>query len=243
MITIGMILGVVACFIFLSAVLKWWSEGIYEASDAVIIAAVFCGLIFGMFTAQRFWQFIMAFIPLALITGYLIYSYKIGGSRSYYKSRCEGFIKAIQEDPRNLAAREYLAESYYALGQLEQAVDELQAAVDLGAGMETKYKLNMWVNELARKDSVNPICKWCNTQNQQGTRICTRCGSDLPFETAFSRWLTGGKTSTIRYYLLIIIGIGIISVSILVLPIKFAFIPVLLFLAVIAGWALVSSAK
>jgi len=223
--------------------LYWWSEGAVEASEAILLTVIFGGLIIGVFSAHCAWQFLLAFVPLAAGLAYGIYSWKLGSWRTYYKKRCAEYESAIRADPRNLAAREFLADALYSLGQLDRAVDELQAAVDLGAGMECHYKLGKWSKERYLRDTTNPVCRWCETENNPGTRKCSKCGADLPYDTAFTRWLMGGKWATARYWLLAIAGLAIASVSWLALPAKVAYIPFVCYGFALAGWALISSAR
>lgn len=221
----------------------WWSEGAIEASEGVLLASVFGLLIIGLFAARSVWQFVLAFVPLATAGGYGIYTWKIGSWRSFYKQRIEGYISAIRQDPKNLAAREFLADALYNLGELDRAIDEMQAAVDLGGAMECQYKLGKWTKERYIRDTTNPVCRWCQTENNPGDRACSKCGADLPYENAFTRWLMGGKSSSARYYLLAIAAVAIVGVSLVLLPIKFAFIPILFCILALAGWSLVSSAR
>ncbi len=238
-----MLIGIILASVWLFVVLYWWSEGIIEASEGLLLACVFCGLIFGLFAARTTLHFLLAFIPLAVSAAYAVYSYKIGGIRSFYRRRCREYMCAIQADPRNLGARQYLAETLYNLGELDQAISEMQAAVDMGAGIECQHRLSKWTKERYFRDTTNPVCRWCETENQPGARMCRRCGSDLPYENALSRWLMGGKTSTLRYYLILVGGIALVCISLLLLPLKYAFIPLGLCVFALAGWFLLSSAR
>ena len=236
-----LLIGVVLAAVFLMAVFRWWSEGIYEASDALLLAVVFCGLIFGFFAARTLPQRLLAFIPLSTAAAYAIYSYRYGGMRSYLKTRCEEYIRAIQFDPRNLGAREYLANALHDLGDLDRAIDEMQVAVDIGAGMESQYMLSKWTKERYIRDSTNPVCKWCMTEGQPGERRCAKCGADLPYQSPLGRWLTGGRTASARYYLIVVFGLALVCVSVLLLPLKYAFIPLALCLMALGGWSLTKS--
>jgi len=238
-----LILGAVLAVAFFFAILKWWSEGIFEASDAILLAVVFCGLIFGLFAAKKPWQFVLASVPLAIAAGYTIYQIKIGGVRHFLKRRCEEYMRAIEFDPRNLGAREYLADSLYNLGDLDRAVAEMQVAVDMGAGIECQYKVNKWSHQLHLRETLNPVCKWCQTEHSPGARKCSKCGSDLPYQNAFSRWLTGGGKGRARLWLIAIAGIALAAVSFVLLPVKFATIPIAFVVVVFSGWWLVGSAK
>jgi hypothetical protein len=237
------LVGIILAAVFFMAVLRWWSEGIFEASDAFLLSVVFCGLIFGLFAAHGTWEFLLAFVPLVAVGGFLIYSYKTGGLRAYLRRQCNDYIRAIQFDPRNLGAREYLAEALHNLGELDQAIDELQVAVNMGAPTESQYKLAKWTKERRLRDTTAPICRWCETENAQGARACSRCGSELPYDNALSRWLMGGGRAKLRLSLLVVIGIALVSVSVLLLPLRFAAAPVVLFLVALLGWSLVGSAR
>jgi len=237
------LVGVVLAAAFIFVVMYWWSEGALAASEAFVLATIFGSLIVGLFAARTVLQFLLAFVPLSAACGYGIYTWKCGSIRAFYKHRCNDYIAAIQADPKNLAAREYLADALYNLGQLDRAVDEIQAAVDLGAGVECQYKLGKWSKERYLRDTTNPVCRWCGTEGQPGMRECPKCGADLPFDTAFTRWLMGGRSSTARYYLLAIAGAAIVGTSVLLLPLKLAFIPIALCVLGLIGWSLVGSAR
>jgi hypothetical protein len=235
------VVGVIAAAGFFLLVLHWWSEGMFDTSDALLLDTVFCCLIFGLFAASTPMQFLGAFIPLAAAGGYTIYSYRMGGMRAYLRSQCTTYIRAIESDPRNLAARQQLAETLHALGELDRAVNEMQAAVDLGAGAECQYRLNQWVREQRVRDSDTPVCKWCGTESAVGVRKCPRCGCDLQRRSRLGQWLTGGKWAAARLWLLIVVGLALVSLSLALLPIRYALIPLILLAITLGGWSLVRS--
>lgn len=239
MVLIGVALAGAALFV----ALYWWSEGAVEASDAVLLAVVFSGLIFGLFAANHMWQRLLAFVPLSAALAYAVYDARAGSVRSFYRARCKDYVAAICSDPYNLAAREHLADALYQLGELDRAMDEIQVAADMGAGMECQYKLGKWSKERYFRDTPNPICRRCQTENEQGARACAKCGSDLPYHNALSRWLSGGRNSSARCYLILITGAAVSAVSFAVLPLRFAFIPIGLCLMALIGWLLLVTAR
>ena len=115
--------GVVLASACMFIVLYWWSEGAIEASEGIVLAVVFGGLMIGLFAARNVGQFLLAFVPLSAAAGYGIYTWRLGSWRSYYKKRCAEYEAAIRSDPRNLAAREFLAEALFSLGDLDRATD------------------------------------------------------------------------------------------------------------------------
>lgn len=237
------VVGILLAGIVIYVIIHWWSEGALEASEAFLLGGVFGALIIGLFAAHSIWEFLLAFIPLSAALAYGIYTWRCGSFRAYYKQRCEEYVAAIHHDPKNLGAREYLADALYNLGQLDRAVDEIQAAVDLGAGVECQYKLGKWTKERYLRDTTNPVCRWCGTENNQGMRTCSKCGSDLPYDTAFTRWLFGGRSSRARCYLLVIVGAAVAATSMLILPPVLALVPFGLYIVGLVGWSLVASAR
>lgn len=235
--------GIVFATAYVFIVLYWWSEGAIEASEGILLATVFGGLVIGLFAARNLGQFLLAFVPLSAAGAYGLYTWKLGSWRTYYRKRCADYEAAIRSDPRNLAAREFLADALYGLGDLDRATDEMQAAVDLGAGMECQYKLGKWSKERYLRDTTNPVCRWCETENRTGDRKCMKCGADLPYDSAFTRWLMGGRSSSARYYLLAVSAAAVVCVSWLLLPAKFALVPFAFCVLALAGWSLVSSAR
>jgi len=234
------IIGALACLL---VIMNRWSEGMFEASEAIILALVFCGLIFGLFAAQTWLQALIVLLLLVAASVYMAHSFMIGADRSIYKRECEQYAYMIRIDPRNWGAREKLADTFYKLGKLDRAIEELQAAVDVGAGHEARYKLSHWTKEQYMRDTLNPVCKWCQTENAIGDRQCTKCGSELPFETSFARWISGGRAGGGRIYLMALAAAALTGISILVLPLRFAFLPVGCAVLGFVGWALLASAR
>ena len=235
--------GVIAAAAFFLLVLHWWSEGIFDTSEALLLDTVFCGLIFGLFVARTPLQFAITCAVLIAAGAYAIRAYTMGGMAAYLKSQCEIYMEAIASDPLNLAAREHLADTLYTMGELDRAVNEMQAAVGLGAGIESQYALSRWQLEQRVRDSASPVCKWCGTESALGTRTCPRCGASLPGRSALARWIKGGRWATARLWLLIMAGLALTCVSLAVMPMEYAFIPLFLLGIALGGWVLIGSAR
>jgi len=230
----------VAC-VFL--VMYWWSEGMIDGSEAFILAVVYGCLAIGTFAANSVWMFLMAAVPLGGAIGYTWYSFKWGGLRSFYKARCRDYMATIQADPTNFAARQFLAQALYSTGELDRAIDEMEVAVQMGSGLEAQHALNQWHKERHMRDSLNPICRYCRTENARGARKCAQCGADLPYRSPINQWIAGGRTAASRYYLILTAGAALLVASIALLGAKYALIPIGLVLVALLGWSLVCSAR
>lgn len=238
-----LIIGVILACALLILVLHWWAEGVIEASDGLILVVLFGGLIIGLFSSRTYWEFLLAFIPLAVSGAYLAYTYRTSGLRAYLRKQCEEYMRAIEFNPKNVGARECLARALYELGELDRAIDEMQVAVAMGAGIEAQHSLDRWIKERHIRDFTKPICRWCMAENQPGERICSRCGAELPAQSRILRMLMGGRRVRLRYYLIVVSGIGILCISLILLPLRYALIPLGLFLIALIGWSLMASAR
>jgi hypothetical protein len=218
-----------------------------DGSEAFILATVYCSLAFGIFVSEG-WMRLLAFIPLVGALAYTLYSFKIGGMRAFNKNQCRNYMSTIQADPSNRAAREYLAQALYNMGETDRAVEEMAFAVKMGGDIEAQYRLNQWERELHERDSLNPISLWCRTENQQDARICIKCGEDLPYRSPLNQWIAGGRTASSRYYLIMTAGATLVVFSLLMsyhfsLPLWFALLPVVFVVMALIGWSLISSAR
>ncbi|MCE5314482.1 MAG: hypothetical protein ABFD49_05580 [Armatimonadota bacterium] len=214
-----------------------------DLSDAIILAAILCFASFGMCRAHTFWQWALILLPMVGVGGYVSYSFKIGGLRSFYRKQCEEYVESVNADPRNMAARQYLAETLYKLGELDRAIDELQVVVDTGSNIECEYNLTAWRRERYIRDTQNPYCKMCLVDYPQGTHVCKKCGGRLSYQSSLGKWLSGGRLPGIRYYTLVLFGVALIAGSVMLLPWRYALIPAGLLAVAATGWALVGSAR
>jgi hypothetical protein len=196
-----------------------------------------------MCRAHTFWQWVVVFLPLAGVGAYVSYSFKIGGLRSFYKRQCKEYVGVVHSDPRNLAARRYLADTLYKLGELDRAIDEMQVVVDVGKEIECEHILATWTRQRHIRDTHDPYCKMCMVGYPRGTTVCSKCGARLSYQSSLGRWLSGGSVPGIRYYMLVLFGVALIPASAMLLPGKYVLIPAGLLAAAAAGWALLGSAR
>lgn len=233
--------GVAVACVFL--VMYWWSEGMIDGSEAIILGAVYGCLAIGAFAADSVPMFLLAVVPLAGAVAYTWYSFKLGGLRSFYKARCQEYMTTIEADPSNFAARQFLAQCLYNMGDLDRAIDEMEVAVQMRDNIENQYTLNKWQKERYERDSLNPICRWCRTENAMGARKCVKCGADLPYRSPLNQWIAGGRTASSRYYLIITAGAALLVASIALVGVRYALVPVGLVAVALFGWSLVSAAR
>lgn len=237
------LIGVVLVCALLIAVLHWWSEGIIEASEGLILVVLFGGLTVGLFSARTAWEFLLAFVPLSATGIYLLYTYRTSGLKAYLRRQCDEYVRAIAFDPRNTGARECLARALYELGELDRAIEEMQVAVAMGAGFEARHTLDRWIRERHMRDATKAICRWCMAENSAGERTCYKCGAELPVQSSLLRFLMGGSNARSRYYLILVLGITVLCISVILLPIRYAFVPFVLFMLTLVGWSLMASAR
>jgi ribosomal protein L40E len=120
------------------------------------------------------------------------------------------------------------------------AVEELRVVVGMSADIQPRSTLAKWEKELHLRDTSNPVCRWCDAENQPATKFCTRCGAELPLNTPISRWLVGGRTAKTRYLLLVVSIVTVATLSLMISPAN-VLIPIGLGIVAIIGWSLLRS--
>ena len=133
-------IGLIGASYFVLMVIYWWSEGMFTHGEALVFGTIYTLLIIGLFAADNIPKFLLAFIPLAATGAYMFYQKSALSISHIYKDRIKECVESIQSDPRNMAAREILAETYYNIGELDKAIAEIKAAVDMGGGPTCRSK-------------------------------------------------------------------------------------------------------
>ncbi len=232
--------GVVLAAAFWMLALKWWADGIYSGTDAIIVAVIVSSLIIGLATAHTLWQVILTGLPLVLALAYTLYAYHLGSLKTIRNSRRDALLRTVEDDPRNTGAREQYAQILHDSGELEMAVEEMRVVAGMSSAMEPRSTLAKWEKELYLRDTQNPVCRWCDTENQPGARFCVRCDAELPLESRVARWIIGGKAAKLRYFLLLAALVGAAGLSVLVNP-DTILIPIGLGILALVGWSLLRS--
>ena len=79
--------GVVLAAAFWMLALKWWADGIYSGTDAIIVAVIVSSLIIGLATAHTLWQVVLTGLPLAIALAYTCLLYTSPSPRDRTRSR------------------------------------------------------------------------------------------------------------------------------------------------------------
>ena len=233
------IVGVILAVIVLVVVISWWSEGYIGATEGFVLFVVYGGLVFGLFAIRTSVTRVIIMIPLLASAVWSVYLIKMGSLQSYYCEKVKQYEATIDFDPQNSAARSKLAKVLYALGQTERAIIEMQMAIDISptAALEDRHTLKEWQLEDRLIRTGAALCYRCGRENERGLRECVQCGLPLRRPVAPKRSL---KQNT-RQFAVITAGFALAGISLALLPLKFAFIPIGCGLLAAAGWNLLRS--
>jgi len=190
MLILGMVVSIAVVFFY---VLNEWSEGAYGGLDATLTALLLIALIVASYHLMTAFSPLLGSLPVAAALGYVFYRRKYSNGLHILQGNVDRYRRMVISEPKNLAAREKLANALYDLGELDQALYEIRSAVNMGAGPSCEYSLKKWT--LERKVLVDgiPVCRWCDTENKVGERFCVNCGFELPYDTQMTRRLFAGK--------------------------------------------------
>lgn len=236
------VIGIIAAAIVVCVTSRWWVEGLLSGQEMIILSLVYGGLVFGLFAADELWMRLFVLLLLLASAGWAIYRFKMEGIRQYYRDKIRVYETAIQADPKNLGARSGLAEAYYHLGDLDQAIAAMELAVQSGASaIKESHVLRRWQEERDLRDSKTITCRNCRSKNLWGCDLCRICRMPLVYPADEGGT---GRSATRTYANYYAIGASwlIISATMFVLlpPGQAGMIAVCTALAVV-GWMLLAS--
>lgn len=235
-----LILGIGIIFYY---VINEWAEGVYGGLDAVILCLVLLALLFLSYHLTLAYSPLLGSLPSSLVVGYVYYHNRKKSASAIYSKNAEKYRKMIAQDPKNVVFREMLADTLYELGDIDQAIIEISAAVNLGAGPSCQYKLKKWT--LRRKvlyDGV-PVCRWCDTENELGRVLCKKCGFELPYDSPMTRKLFAGKKTQRVLHTIIIMTASAIVTALLLDFAGQIYIPLAFGLLAVWGWKIIKDTR
>lgn len=183
-----LVIGIIAAVVALSFTSKWWTEGQINGMEFFILTGIYCGLGFGLFvlcSRKEIGGAIFVLIAIIASVGWALYCNQKLGIKQYYRDKIKNYENTIQADPRNAAARSLLAEAYYMLGDLDQAIAAMELVLQMSPNsMKESHKLRQWQADRVLRDSKTVICRICHSKNVWGTQTCRTCLQPLIYPQA-----------------------------------------------------------
>lgn len=174
-----LIIGIIAALVVLLLTSKWWTDGLISGTEFFLLTGVYAGLGFGLFaltSRNEFGGAVFVLIAIMASVGWAVYCNRKLGINQYYRDKIKDYEKAIQADPRNTAARSLLAEAYYMLGDLDQAIAAMELVIQITPNsMKESHKLRQWRSDRDLRDSKTVVCQVCHSLNLWGAATCRTC--------------------------------------------------------------------
>lgn len=212
-------------------------EGNIGGIECVTLAGLCLGFLLTILTGPTSpVHLLLAFLMLAGVFASLLFSHHMGkrSTKGFYDERVEQFKAQIGSDPRNIAARERLADTLRRLGRLEEAVTVYEELLVMAPNSrEEAYKLRLIREEIANKKSSPQRCPGCGHQNPAGRTTCESCEGDLRILSRMKRWLLlGGTKRLVISYAISIGAVAVVGGIFSLVEAQFRFVLVLLVLLI-----------
>lgn len=152
-----------------------------------------CALLGAFALIIKFFGQPLSFIVLALLVGTCLLSPRLAnrwekrGLARMDEEDIDKYLLAIASDPKNAAARSALAKVYRKQTRYDEAIEQLQKALEAYPNEKDKRLLQRVVDEQQRAEAEGPICPACRAINPPGADVCGGC--DRPFkQPGFLGW-------------------------------------------------------
>jgi hypothetical protein len=188
---------------YLLCIFRWWSEGVISGSEFVGITLVFLFLfILTVGSHDAAMRFISAFL---LIGGsaLLLLAPKIfsgASQKTLSDAREKTYRAAIEANPGNAAARGELAKLLYDLRRHDEAISEMERAVEISprTTLSESRLLDRWRAERDSRPRETVICRQCREETPRDQPRCIHCGFPLSAAQEVAEYLSGSFSSTLR---------------------------------------------
>lgn len=239
------IAGFVGAFWVLSALLDRKLSGREAALIAVGLLAL---ILWAVALAFRGWLgplLISATILVLYLLGRLLVAFSTAQlERTLEEEDIRRYRAALAFDPRNVAAHSLLAETYRRAGQLEAAIAEYRAALQLDPSLrEERYWMVRLEAEIERRERKEMLCPRCGLPRPARAAVCPECGR--PY-SSLEVWLHAyrGRGPAARAALAAVLAVAAVG-----LAAAFALVPggpkVMLALVLLGGplWMLIAARR
>ncbi len=160
---------------------RWWTDATISGAEAVIGALVIAFLMLMMIAptpdSVKGMIFLMLLV-LAVGTPFLYLKQLNASERQLVNEQEQVYRKAIESNPRNVAARVELARNLYPRGHVSEALYQMEAAIRLSPQTtDTAQRLlERWKSEQAGVVIQKVICRFCHEATPMNQPECAACG-------------------------------------------------------------------
>lgn len=183
-----LVIGIIAAVVVLSFTSKWWTEGLISGVEFIILTVIYGGLGFGLFalcSRKEIGGAVFVLIVIIASVGWALYCNHKLGIKQYYREKIKDYENMIRADPRNTAARSLLAEAYYMLGDIDQAIAAMELLIQISPNsMKERHTLRQWQVDRELRDSKIVVCRICCSKNVWGIQNCRVCLQPLVYPQA-----------------------------------------------------------
>ncbi|MCC6443150.1 MAG: tetratricopeptide repeat protein [Armatimonadetes bacterium] len=199
-------------------------EGEIDILDALFMIGGYVGLVFALIVLPGTLTKMMIFAMLVgSVVLYPMIMAKVhrDSLHNYEVDKMLSYQRTLEQDPKNFAARLFLAESLYRQGQLDEAIRGMEEGLAMhpAASFQEKRKLEGWKEERRWRDEGIFFCPECHTEARRSQDACPNCGAQLKVWNVIAG-LAKGETGKdiVRLWAKTMIGLTVMLFVLSLLP-------------------------
>ena len=177
---IGLALAGIVASAFYLTVIRQWSEGSLNGTEALSLGLVFL-VLFGValgpvpLTARAAAAILIVVGSVWLLS---LSRQESQGGRSLDRQMESRYRSVLERDPNNVAAMIELGRTLYRQRRIAEAIAEMERAIELSPKTtEDERRLKKyWTEELEKNARSTMICRWCREETPRDLPECRHCG-------------------------------------------------------------------
>jgi len=199
-------------------------EGEIEFQDGIFLIGGYGGLCIALIVLPGIGlKLLVALMIVGSVVLYPVINARVHALslQSFEESQMWRYQQVLDQDPKNFAARQFLAEALYKLGRLDEAIEEMEKGLEMNpaAAFQEHRKLESWKEERRWRDEGIFSCPECHAEVKRGQETCPTCGARLKAWEVVSDWIKGeGGKGILRAWARTMAGLTVICFALYWLP-------------------------
>ncbi len=220
----------------------WWVDGGVEPALALVGIFLYVCLVATAAAAPPIMGVVifLVIVASAILTPVLGKVSEQAQHHRMQSERMDQYVRALEANPRDAAARIALAETLHKRGELDAAIEQLSWTLQAfpALAMRVRPQLDSWRREKERIGQVQPvICHECFAENAWNATTCDQCGAAFGTRSGIRRQVavSGGPKAVLRGWIVTATSLILVCALLLYAPVMVAG-PVAVATLMVAVW-------
>jgi tetratricopeptide (TPR) repeat protein len=192
---------------YLDKTLEAWEAAGLMALDIVLLAVAI-----QLMPTIFYYPFLLGLVGLAYLISYIPQVRSARARRNLWEDDLLRFQRAIDFDPKNVAAYSFMGDTYLKLDDLDNAIESWHKALELQPSLKPEQeKIRKAMREKSIQEATAMYCPRCRQPRAPVHNKCLNCDREFTFDETIKFNMQRLSHAQQMRYLALLIAIGILA--------------------------------